>query len=237
MNATDPRNAATTLVVRDAPLEVLMLRRAATATFPSALVFPGGVVDPEDADPAWDALVTGTDGLTAHQRAVRIAAIRETWEESGLVVAASGRIDPAADRSRPFLDHVRDAGLILALDELHYFGHWITPEVLAKRWDTRFYLVRAPLDQDADAVGGEMLDPQWLAPAAVLEQEGARLPFPTQSNIHRLAESEDVTAAIAAARERPRFTVRPLVQQVAGGRLVRIPAESGYRKLEQLTES
>lgn len=232
-----PRTAATVLVLRDDPFEVLMLRRHARATFPSMLVFPGGVVDPGDSEPIWDDLVSGDAGLTAEQRAIRIAGVRETWEESGLLIAHHGGKHPGSDASTPFPAVARGAGNgRIAVDELQHFAHWVTPELEPKRFDTRFYLVRAPEDQIARADGGETLEHRWVSPRELLERTGSDEPplmFPTRLNLLRLAESENSEQAFAAARQRPRFTVRPTVERVTDGIVVSIPAETGYPVTEQ----
>ena len=136
-----PKPASTVVLVRDAPgLEVLMVRRSAGMAFgASAWVFPGGKVAAADADPAWEDL---SDGNYDHyERSLRIAAAREVFEESGLLLATRGGDELDAGASARFdalrasveadpalmLKLVRDAGLRLTLDRLAPFAHWITP--------------------------------------------------------------------------------------------------------------
>lgn len=98
----EPRVAATLLLTRDEPFEVLMVTRNARGSFPSALVFPGGAVDDDDRSPEWLPLLDDPTRFDADERARRIAAVRETWEESGVLVASRGaaaRGDPAATTS------------------------------------------------------------------------------------------------------------------------------------------
>ncbi|MCU1440727.1 MAG: hydrolase [Rhodoglobus sp.] len=227
-----PRKSASLLVVRGDPPEVLLLERHAAATFPSMQVFPGGVVEAQDYDAVWKDWANSRTPLDRDERAVRIAGIRETWEEAGILVACGGP-PPGTDRSRPFIDVVRAGGHPLALDDLYDFAHWITPEARPKRFDTRFFLVRAPEGQDASADGSELVACEWIGATQAVDEHVALMP-PTHLNLLRLAESPTVEHAIAAAAARPRFTVLPVRERFAGGVGVRIPAEAGYGVTEHL---
>lgn len=237
-----PRFAATMLLVRDDPFEVLMVRRHAKATFASALVFPGGVSEPDDADAEWMPLSKGN--LDAAERAIRITAIRETWEETGLLVASTPNgEDPAGrmTRTTPFLRLIHDAGAVLPLGDIHPFAHWITPEHEARRFDTRFFLARAPLGQEAVSDGGETVGLEWVSPAAAVERTLAgdsSIIFPTLLNLMRLAESSDSENAIRLARGRPRFTVQPRFEsRDDGSTWITIPREAGYDRTEYMVKS
>ncbi|MET0371125.1 MAG: NUDIX hydrolase [Sphingobium sp.] len=233
-----PRPAATILVLRDDPFEVLMVRRHGNGMFASALVFPGGLVDPGDRDERWTSLVSGAGGLEAEERALRIAAYRETFEESALLLARdpSGRSVPCpGDGDMAFIDIVAASGGTLPLDDLVRFGHWITPEGAPKRFDTHFFLARAPEGQDAICDGGETVALEWVTPRDVLARAAdgdLSILFPTRMNLKRLAESETVADALAAARARPLFTVMPKPERLPDGIVVRIPAEAGYGETE-----
>lgn len=230
--------AATLLVVRDDPLEVLMVRRNDRGQFASAQVFPGGVVEPQDRDEAWLDHVDGAEGLDADERALRIAAIRETFEETAVLVGedARGRCPPLGDvAGLPFIAIVRAHRLRLKLSGIVSFAHWITPEHAPKRFDTHFYLARAVGDGVAVCDGAETVALEWAAPDAIIERARAgerSILFPTLSNLRRLAESGDAAAAIEAARRRPHFTVHPRPEPAAGGTIIRIPAEAGYAETE-----
>ena len=146
----EPRLAATVILLRDEPFEVLMVRRHAAAVFGSALVFPGGTVDAEDYAEDWLELVDGAEGLDPVARAIRIAGIRETFEETSLLIAHTPdgravRQTTATDAS--FLEVVHGSGGRLALGDIHPYSNWITPERLPRRWDTWFLLARAPEGQ------------------------------------------------------------------------------------------
>ena len=227
-----PRAAATVLLVREQPLEVLMLRRSSRGAFPDAVVFPGGTIDESDLDDAWGELVTGTAGLSREQQAVRIAGIRETWEEVGLLICHAGPAPESLDRSQPFIDLVRASGAPLALDELHYLARWVTPNSRPRRFDTRFYVSAMPTDQVAIADSREVISLEWTAPSEALQRADSGLqPLmpPTRLNLSRLAEHPDLGAVIEATRARARFVVHPRLTIGADGvQRVRIPAEAGY---------
>ncbi|MET0373615.1 MAG: NUDIX hydrolase [Rhizorhabdus sp.] len=233
-----PRSAATILVLRDDPFEVLMVRRHGGDQFASALIFPGGQVDADDRDDGWLPYVAEAGGCDPVERALRIAACRETFEEAGLLLArdeggASVPCPVATDA--PFRDLVAASGGRLSLDDLVHFGHWITPEGAPKRYDTHFFLARAPGGQDAICDGSEAVALEWVAPRDVMARAAAgdlSILFPTRMNLKRLAESQSVDDAIAAARLRPRFTVLPRPERQANGIVVRIPQEAGYGETE-----
>jgi 8-oxo-dGTP pyrophosphatase MutT (NUDIX family) len=213
MNTTPARLAATVMMVRDDPFQVLMVRRNAREPFASALVFPGGVVEAEDYSPVWLALSDGTAGLTADERALRVAASRESWEEVGLLPCAAAKPTPhdaAADPS--FLNYAQRHGVRLSLDELVVFGHWITPERALKRFDTYFYICPIRHAEQARCDGQETVALEWVEPGEALASEarGERsLLLPTRENLKLLAQSADSATAIAAARQRPVVAIMP----------------------------
>ncbi len=237
-NAVELRLAATVLLVRDGPFEVLMVRRNDRGPFASAIVFPGGVVEPADRSDAWRPYLDGAEGLDAEERALRIAAIRETFEETAILLAtnAGGGAAPICDASeRSFLELVREHGLRLQLDALVPFAHWITPTMMSKRFDTHFYLAAAPMDGQAVCDGAETVAVEWTSPQAALAraQAGERsILFPTRLNLGRLAESDDSASALEAARQRPSFAVLPQPQERSDGLAVVIPVEAGYAETE-----
>jgi len=251
MASTDqPKPAATVLIVRDAPdLQVLMVRRSAGMAFgASAWVFPGGKVANADADPLWDELSGGS--YDHYQRSLRIAAAREVFEESGLLLATKAgndldaeafstfdslRADVEADPAR-FLSLVRDAGLRLILDRLVPFAHWITPSFEPRRFDTHFFFVRAPASQIARHDGREAVDHEWVSPDVLLarRREGqAKLMFPTRLNLEVLSRATRAADAEHQARSRQVVTVEPKVEERADGKVLVIPAEAGYGMTEE----
>ena len=229
-----PRLAATMVLVRDDPFEVLLVRRHAKAVFASALVFPGGAVDDDDYSDEWLPLLGSGADLSRDERAIRIAGIRETFEETALLLATAPGAGDVAQPARidaRFLEVVRASGGLLMLDDVHPFGHWITPEVAPRRFDTHFLLARAPSRQHPVPDGGETVALEWASPAATVERardDGQSIIFPTLLNLMRLAESSDTASAVEAARHRPPFTVLPRVELRDGLRMAVIPEEAGY---------
>ena len=213
MSIAPLRLAATVLMVRDDPFQVLMVKRNAREPFASALVFPGGVVEADDYSSAWLAHCDGGAEFDSHERALRVAACRESWEEVGLLPGASGVPMPreaAGDRS--FLDYAIQHRVRIALDEMVTFSHWITPELAAKRFDTYFYICPVRHAEQACCDGRETVSLEWLEPGEALSSEtrGERsLLLPTRENLKVLAQSRDCAAAIAAARTRPVVAIMP----------------------------
>ena len=236
------------MLVRDGPeagLEVLMVQRHHQIEFASgALVFPGGKVEEGDLDPAWERHVFGWDAVEPRQRALRICAVREAFEESGILVArhagdadweigtrtASARGRVARGEAR-FLDLVQESELKLDLGAMAMFAHWITPPPAPKRFDTTFYLMTAPSDQLAACDGWETVDAMWTAPEAALAlgRAGERtVLFPTRLNLQLLAASGTVAEALAAVRARTVRTVLPTVGRGEAGPTVWIEPDLGY---------
>lgn len=235
-----PRPAATLLVLRDDPFEVLMVSRHADQDFSSALVFPGGTVDASDADEDWLPHLSGAEGLSVTERALRIAALRETFEECGLLLARrrdGAALLPPDDQGRNFRRAVAACDAVLALDDLVPFAHWITPEVNLRRYDTHFFLIRAPAGQLAHCDGSETVAVTWVNPAVALAQarEGRhKIVFPTRLNLGLLGRNVSIAQALAAARDRTIITVMPRIEKRVDGIAVVIPADAGYDQTEEL---
>jgi 8-oxo-dGTP pyrophosphatase MutT (NUDIX family) len=241
-----PRPAATVLLLRDgaAGIEVFMEVRHQDMKFASgALVFPGGRVDPEDHALAADAVRSpATVGLDPLAGALRVAAIRETFEESGVLLARPRgetglmpveRLRGIDATRRDFARMLADEDLVLAVDLLVHFAHWITPVHNPRRFDTHFFALAAPQDQLAAHDGHESVDSMWIAPRDVIAGSEAgrfKLVFATLMNLKRLDRYATVAAALQAAAEIPVVTVTPeLVARGDGNiRQMRIPAEAGY---------
>jgi hypothetical protein len=126
---------------------------------------------------------------------------------------------------------VLDNGMVLALDELVPYAHWITPEGMPKRFDTWFFLAAAPPEQVGAHDGKESTDSIWVSPREALEggESGRfKLPFPTTRNLIRLGKQAGVKAALDDSKSRPVVTVMPVMTKLNGGRQLRIPLEAGY---------
>ena len=256
-----PRPASTILLLRDAAarkvdgksrneIEVFMMVRHYEIDFNSgALVFPGGSVDKGDNDIiANPSLYSGGDGMDAGELSFRIAAIRETFEESGILLArrhGSDALVPAqlADELAAehrvalnegkvsFAEVLSSAKLTLALDTLVPYAHWITPVGMPKRFDTHFFMAVAPADQVGSHDGHESVDSVWVSPQEALD--GAKsgrftVIFPTERNLYKLARQSTAEAALHAARSNPVVTVLPIVTRGETSRQLRIPVEADY---------
>ncbi len=243
-------------------LEVLMVRRNLRSDFVGgAFVFPGGGVDPADGGGAAEACCLGrTDaeasallGVPEGGLAYWVAALRECFEEAGILLAYGSeppgsllslragtdagrfellRSEVNAGRRR-FLDVCREERLLLAVDRVHYFAHWITPEGAPRRYDTRFFVAAAPAGQASAHDAGETIADLWTTPAEALERHRLgeiEVIFPTIRNLQAIGRfattAELLAAAEAASAHVP--TVEPRV--VADGRGVRIllPGDAGF---------
>lgn len=130
-----------------------------------------------------------------------------------------------------FLKVLTDNGMVLALDELVPYAHWITPEGMPKRFDTWFFLAAAPPEQLGAHDGKESTDSIWVSTREALEggESGRfKLPFPTTRNLIRLGKQPNVGAALSDARKMSIVTVTPVMTKTATGRQLRIPKEAGY---------
>ena len=256
----EPRLSATILMVRDAasgPPEVLMVKRHYEIDFAAgALVFPGGKASEDDSRADWDAWTDGDYGPV--QQDARIAAVREAYEESGLLLArhASARGPGAplvgadiADKLAPhrhavdraemsFLDLIREHELVLALDSLVHFGHWITPIMMPKRFDTHFYIAPAPEHQIAAHDGRETTDAVWMSAEEALAQEAdgrATVIFPTRMNLKRMTMATSVSDALArfGAMDVPTVLPKP-GKDDDGNPCLFIPDVEGYGQTVEL---
>jgi 8-oxo-dGTP pyrophosphatase MutT (NUDIX family) len=250
-DAVQIRPAATILLVRDDPtFEVLMVKRHHQIDFASgALVFPGGKTHAGDHDEAWADYVTGWDGVHPEERPLRIAAIREAYEEAAIIIAADHQGNPfcgddraaaareaVAKDERPFLDLVRELEVRLDLGALETFARWITPDMMPKRFDTWFYVVRATGEQLAVCDGWETVEAEWIAPSEALRLEAAgerTIIFPTRMNLKLLAEARSAQDAIEQAAARTLVPVLPVVERREGGAVLVIPPDAGYGAIEE----
>jgi len=238
--------AATILLVRDEPaFEVLMVKRHHQIDFASgALVFPGGKTHAGDHDPAWEGRTIGWAASEPLDRPLRIAAVREAYEETGILLArhadgapfrgderaAPARDEVAHDR-RAFVDLVTQLDVKLDLDALTVFARWITPAMMPKRFDTWFYIAAAPTDQLALCDGWETVDAEWVEPAEALRLAAAgerKVIFPTRMNLQLLAEAQGAVDAVRRAKARTLVTVEPQAIDTPAGRALTIPPDAGY---------
>ena len=233
-----PRPASTVLLVRDDPFEVLLVLRSVGHDFyPSVFVFPGGRVEDHDASPAWQDAIEHHEKLSDSERAHRIAALRETHEEAAILIAhgVGDNIPLPVAGAQAFQELVVGMGARLLLDEVVPFAHWITPPGGPKRFDTRFYLSRAPDGQLAQADATETDDVRWMNPTEAVDLARAGeldLPSPTWMNLMLLAQAQDTEQALARARARsivPVISTRPPGDPIKPGwSRLGVPLEAGY---------
>ena len=248
----EPRPAATVIIVRDSEdgqaIDVLMTKRHGNLSFAAgALVFPGGLVEEGDRSTDLQARCQSPGQMDPEPIAFRLAAIRETFEETGLLFAfdAEGwsigerrRTAYAADYQEPlragdisFAEFAAKEGLQFALDDFLHFAHWITPQIDPKRFDTQFYLAAAPDGQNATCDGKEAVEIVWAKPRYLLDearQGGLGLMFPTRLNLEVLTPCRSVQQALKLARTRPVVPVMPEVFDRDGEPWAHIPEEAGY---------
>ena len=232
-----PIPAATLVVFRDdgaGPPELLMVERAKAMVFAAgALVFPGGRIDPGDHDLA-AMLSLGEDG------AARVAAIRETVEETGLAIGLDPLPSPdmlAALRTRlhagdPFATALAEAGVRLDADALVPFARWLPAHAQMRIFDTRFFLARLPMDAPPLSVDAtENVRLLWTTAAQVLADADAgrvRIIFPTRRNLERLAQFTDFADARAHAAAYPQRIITPWIEDRDGAQHLCIPDDLGY---------
>ena len=227
-----PLHAATVLLLRDAPqpgggsaLQVLMTRRSDKASFvPGAYVFPGGGIETQDADPATHALADHRPAQTAARLTDALAAIRESFEELGVLLARHGdgrwagaddiaAIARQAPAGTTFAAQCAARGLRLAADRVYWLAHWTADRNLPKRFAVPFLVARMPEGQEPVADESEQFEPVWVSPADALARHEAGqffMIFPTIRTLQRLAQFADVDAVLAAvAHEQPLWVSSP----------------------------
>lgn len=227
----DAKPASSVLLVRDGlgGLEVLMIERAKTMKFaPGAFVFPGGKVDRADGrNWRWQGLTTGRGVLRDFP--FRVAALRELYEEAGILLTDKPPVGPLAAMG-PFFDMVRRARVRLDIENMVPFAHWVTPEPMPRRFDTHFYL--APHNgQTVVHDGNEAISFRWVSPRRILEDwENDKIPlmFPTRLNLVKLARAATVTEAIRQAKRAKVIKTLPVIDMASGSVNLSINPSSGY---------
>lgn len=237
--------AATLVVMRErsgAPPELLMVERTARMAFAGgAMVFPGGRIDDDD-----HALAANFDEPDA---AARIAAIRETLEESGIAVGIvpdvgqplAAQLQDALHAGTPFSALLASHDLSLDLDALTPFARWKPAFHQARIFDTLFYLAAAPHgDWSPRPQAGECEAVEWLSAEDVLRRvadKQASAIFPTLRNLERLAQFDSIAAARADAVAHPVETITPWIAEHDGAPHLFIPEGLGYPVTREPLES
>lgn len=256
------RDAATVMLVRDVEdrLEVFMLLRNLRSEFVGgAYVFPGGAVDAEDREAHLDPVCEGrTDadasaalGIDRGGLAFWVAAIRECFEEAGVLLArdpATGDVVDFSDvdvaerfaeqrqavdsSERRLVEVARHEGLVLDVASIYYFSHWITPVGAPRRYDTRFFVAAAPPNQTPLPDNREAVDSAWVEPSAALDRVARgemSMIFPTIKSLEAIARFESSEALLDAARaidEVP--TILPRITADSHGMRILLPGDAGY---------
>ncbi|HKU67122.1 MAG TPA: hypothetical protein VJP85_05025 [Candidatus Baltobacteraceae bacterium] len=250
------RLAATVMLVRPAGegLEVFMLRRSEASHFvPDVYVFPGGTLDDSDFSERALARACGTDELNLQRQfreqsapsfpapfgtpprlkaaGLLIAAVRELYEEAGVLLACDDRGRPLSDTDlAPYRAELQNARALVQRGDVAFyevlerigvyanagalvlFSHWITPPPFPRRYDAHFFLAEASPDQAAVADAFETHDGIWVSPSAALEQCQAgtfRMVYPTIKHVERLAKFASTRELFAFARTKPIYSIMP----------------------------
>jgi 8-oxo-dGTP pyrophosphatase MutT (NUDIX family) len=247
-------------------VEVCMLRRNLASEFVAgAYVFPGGSVDPEDHGPQVEALCRGRSdadasavlGVESGGLAYWVAALRECFEESGVMLARHRRAgsddgdlldtsDPAVatrfgtyrdavnDGRMGLLDICRREDLVLAVDDVYYVSHWITPELAPRRYDTRFFITAAPPGQVAHHDDTETIATIWVRPTEALSRESRgeiELLPPTIANLRSIEGFSSTRQVMTWASQVTHVTtILPIVLVEDGHILILRPGDEGYEE-------
>jgi 8-oxo-dGTP pyrophosphatase MutT (NUDIX family) len=256
--------AATVLLLRDGPsgVEVLMVHRHAEMHFGDAWVFPGGKIDAADSDTSLLSRFSEEQCTRCMQRlavagapaasqeiaiALHVAACREVFEETGLLLAActaeqitriQSQCAAIAARSGAFAELLAAENLQLNLDQLTYWTHWITPSGSPKRFDTRFFAVQAPAGQDVLADSSESSEFVWIAPAKMIAERSnmnATVLPPTMLTLMDLAacaaRHDSVAAMLASEAGRKAIVIMPKLQRDGEATMTIYPWDRDYSAL------
>lgn len=251
MNDIAPARPSSTVVVArvaTAEPELFMVRRHPASSFGAAYAFPGGVVDDDDAlvHEFCTGLGTGQAnarlGVKANGLELYSAAIRELFEESGILLASSDDLDEDLNTIRDALNDgserwsafVARNRLRLHCDQLHYFSHWVTPAALPKRYSTRFFLAELPEGQLARHCGGELTDSRWATAHDMLEAGrtgDAELHFPTIKTLESIARHKSLESLLEWGRSCVDWGVTSMVPAIItrdGEKDIVLPGDRDY---------
>lgn len=244
----DPKDAASLIILRDTlekeSIEVLMVRRSRNASFvPDVYVFPGGSLEEGDYAQPMEKFCSGLNRNRLHglfpdikspkkAMGAYVAAIRETFEEAGIILAyeeKGGLISLDSPEKRAKYKHYRQAliagkikfieilereNLTLATDCLHYFSHWITPELSPIRFNVRFFMAEIPPHQEVAHDGQELTEHRWINPSHALslfERGEFNLVLPTAMNLAEISQFRSTACAIKAVQKKQ---VQPVLSEL-----------------------
>ncbi len=251
--------SATVLLVKDITdaFEIFMVTRHQNIKFAGgALVFPGGKLDQQDSDEALLATCRGqrgpADELTDEELALRICGIRETFEEAGVLLARDNESGDILSGERcavlvqqyreslhsgetGLLEIIQKENLTLACDQMTVFARWVTPKFFSKRFDTFFFLARAPQGQLASHDNIESTGSLWTTPAgAVADGDAGRkvVVFATRTNLLKLALFNSVDSLLENTLKEEIVIVEPFITDNDGDVTFRIRDDAGYPLIE-----
>lgn len=264
-----PSDAATVMLVRpcgegsEQGIEVLMVCRNRRSHFvPGYYVFPGGVVDSEDYSADIERFVSGVDRAAASntladmrhpEKALGawVAAVRETFEEVGILLAQKrdgtpvsirtaedirrfgGYREALISRKMNFAQVLEAEELVLPLDRLHYFSHWITPELLPLRYDVRFFVTEAPCDQVAAHDDVELTGHVWIRPEEALSryaQGELDMVLPQIMTLEEMKSFRTIQDVMDAARKRRVEAMLTKIKRIGGREVEVMPDETVIEK-------
>jgi len=248
--------SSTVLIIRDgvSGLEVFMVVRHHQIDFAAgALVFPGGKVDKSDYDKKLNQHLCEEETSDRESIPFKIAAIRECFEEANVLFAKnkdkkeiinSDELfklkkwrDAFINESTSMYEFASSENIVFSIDTLVPFSHWITPEKMPKRFDTRFYVAAAPTGHEGQHDGNESVDSIWINPQQALDDcfsEKRNIIFPTRLNLEKLNQSKTVAEAINNAKNSNIVTVTPLIEKLDEGIFITVPKEAGYGEIKEV---
>jgi len=241
--------------------EVFLLKRHEKSSFMGGnFVYPGGRVDREDGSLELCSYSRGTTFEDAHRMLGRtlspeesfahwIAGIRELFEEAGILLAYDHTGNPSEYKNeedrRRFIDYrdqlqkgkiticqiAKESNILLALDQLHYYAHWITPEARSERFDTRFFLARHPEGQEASYDQKETTEGIWIAPRKALEENSKgkmALSPPTLKTLEDFSRFETVEEVFDSLKEKNIQPILPILTKITNEPTILLPEDQEY---------
>lgn len=237
------------LIQKNMPFDVLMMKRYKhNGQLSDAMVFPGGKLETQDLDTKWSKVVKNWDSVPTIERGMRIAVIRELFEEVGILLGHNinnqrcSKDDEIArklitEEKLNFYDFLQQQKIVIDLNILTLFSRWQAPTYVEKRFDTFFYLAPAPENQIAVPDGYEAVDIEWISPHKALELEKInqrKIIFPTRMNLKMLSEAKEFDDAFRNAELRKIEKVEPFVENRGAEKYLILDPKHGYGDVAEL---
>ena len=258
--AATPRDASTVIVLRENNSEgfetFLLKRNEKSAFMGNNYVYPGGVVDTRDSDPRIFPFCKGIPSEEGQKELLpfMVAGIRELFEEAGILLAYDENGHPLATyeaESRGRFSHyrdllhkkeitliqiARDEKIFFALDQLHHYAHWITPEARPLRFNTHFFIARYPAGQKASADETETSDGTWMTPGTALEKSLSAvliLSPPTMKTLEDLSRFRTTEEAISFSKTCEKPPILSLLLAISNDWFLVFPWDPEYESLRK----